>query len=665
MWFNLQVLIAAVFIMGCNSGGTSGGTSIIAPSNNAVFTDYPDEFVVNYSGDDTEQIIKLNKITVTQFFTLADGVARADGEALQDFIKQGANSFSANSAKVNFALDNQGPLVLIEHVSDTAPFVIRGVLVDPAGAKSLQINDVEATIDGDQFEVTVDDSSLYQVLAVDNLDQSSEVTYAAPGTNMQEAIKVQIEESAIQTLAAPITGALQNISLGKSELNRILGGDPIAVVDNVRVSLTCKLTINVYLDQLGIGQVNVARLDVLDGGKLGSDISVNGISADISVSIDKHGFCILPYRDKFVGADLNSFSTSTDIGLFTQGGEVSASINIQDYEITGLNTRFSGLLAVLEAFDLFNVLDRVVERVANGLSPAVSKIASSLINKELSKHMTELVVEAQIKVNDEQGLAFKTQLMELDSDPGKLDVVLSGRLRADPVDNGVPNVLGSLYVGGPVPAPQVGEGNMAVLLGGDFISQALMAAYRAGFFNITMIEKQSLNQAELLFGTANQSSATGPEGKLRIRIRPLAGVPVFNFYGAQIAAANVNVHRMQVEVDRYANGRYLALFNTVLDFDAGIELALTDERAIKLNIVRDPVATLSALAILNHSIDTAFVNSVIGFVMPSIMRQIDRSLLTIELPTIGGYGITPIRIETLGSQHENLLFEGNIFGPGA
>lgn len=666
LWLPLQLLLAAVFIVGCNGGGGAPGvTSIAAPTNNAALRDYPAEFIVNYAGPASAQVIKLNDITVSKFFTFENGVAKASGSDLKDFFKQGANKFSANTALINFTLDNKGPLVLIESVSNDSPYLVKGLVLDPAGAKSLQINNVDASVTGDSFEVTVDQAAIYQVLATDNLDQTSRVKYAAPGTNMRDAIKVQIDQSAIQTLAQPITAALKNINLNQEELDRILNNEAVATITDIRVSLTCKLIARVYLNRLSIGGIDVSRLDVLEGGKLGTDVRVDDISTDVTVTIEKDGFCILPYPPSTVGADLNSFSTSTDIALATSNGQVNAAINIQDYQITGLNTRFSGILAVFKAFDIFGLIDNLAERIANGMSPAISRIASALINQELSKRMTELVVEAQIKVNNEQGLAFKTQLMELNSNPGKLNVVLSGRLRADPVDAGVPNVLGSLYVGGPVPAPEVTQGNLAVLLGGDFISQALTSAYRAGFFNITMMQKENINQYDLLFGTENQNATTGTEGKLRVKVSPLSGVPIFNFYGSKIAAANVNVHRMQVEVEKYINGQYTELFSVILDFDAGIELAVTTDRKINLNIVRDPVATLSSLNILNNSIDTTFVNNIIGFVMPIIMNQVDRSLLSIELPTIAGYGIRPLRIETLGTQHENLLFEGYLFGPGS
>ena len=185
------ILFLVVFLLAC----TGEDYEILSPANKTEFiTNTPEEFRVKFNAK-PDSII-LNGVEVIQFFEFNEYEVWASGPDLKGLFIQGSNNFAVEPLKFGprhaFFIDNKGPRVVLLEVPDEPPMAVFGQLLDPAGSKSLLVNDYPVYVDKKGFfQAIVQPSSLYSFVAEDNLNQVSTTLYAARETIVHDAFKIR------------------------------------------------------------------------------------------------------------------------------------------------------------------------------------------------------------------------------------------------------------------------------------------------------------------------------------------------------------------------------------------------------------------------------------------------------------------------------------------
>lgn len=658
----LGVAFLALFLAACNPGG-KGSVVIDSPAANAEYFSQLPTFKLSYGtkpADPSKVKVVLNGFNVQSYFTFGDTSATANAEDLKDFMVQGTNTIVINPTlfkpKRKFVFDNQGPHIVVTEVSKSNPIEVTGFAKDPSGIKSLTLNGNNATITSDPkgnhtFSVTVDSADIYNFQASDNLNQASSLSYAAPGKVFNDSIKASVGASALNAIAPKISSVLVDTGFNEEQLNPVnplLGG---------ALSWKGGITGNTYgmrinLSSLKVGAVGINDLSVRpnNDGSLGFDVDVK--NADVTVTVIIYGG----------GKDNLDFSLALNIGNINAKGvatlaakDQALDINVSgdDLKLNMTNTALVVGSSVPGETKNYEPPFDILSKIINALSAPVGKLAAGKINAILANQL-EFVIKTRLFIQD-VGLGLTTSMESIGTKDGNIVVALGGKV--EPLTTIKPGnnrpVLGSIYNDAPTPDPRTDLGNLTAVVSGNFLNQAVMAAFKAGLIDITVFGNQ------ILLG-AIVDNTMGVNGNTRIRVAPSAP-PGFSFAGEKVAVANVSMYNLDILQEKKINGEWKPIVKITVDFRAAVVLGVTNDNAIKISLLNYPDVELQALDNgFGFNVSTSVVNSIIDKAVPIVIDKIADAIPAIKIPAIAGIALKPEEIATVGTKNDTLSFTGTI-----
>jgi hypothetical protein len=656
--FNINmvgVAIIAVFLAACNSGG-GNALSIASPLAGGNYTSSTPDFRINYTNQPASIKIVLNGFPVQSYFTFGSTSAVASGEALKDFLIQGSNTLQINptafSPKHNFTYDSDGPLIIIDNVSSSNPIEVRGLIRDPAGVKSLTLNGNPASISGETFTVTVDPADpadpddFYTFSATDNINHTSSLSYAPAGREFTDSIKASVGQSALESLVPMISSAVTDQVLEGAQLspaNPVISLTWEGIIEPVPYGLDANLD-RVAFETLSMNEL---RIREANDGSIKFDVTVSNVDVDLTAII--YGGWIADNLALPIGLRIGAVDVTGRAHMGVTDRKME--LELQNVKLTMDRTRISNLLGI-ELADYEPTLG-LLDAIINMLDGLIGGMVADKINAVLADQM-EFVIRTRLFIQD-VGLAMDTSLESLGTQDGHITVGLGGGIWANPVKNTRP-VLGSIYNDDPTPDAGTDTGNLTAVIAGNFINQAVMAAFQSGLTDITLLG------SELHLG-AILNHDMGVNGNTRIRIAPSSPAN-FTFAGENIAVANLSMYNFDVLQEKKIGGVWEPMVRMNLDFRVAIALDITEDNAITINLLNTPDIDLKALDNgYGFNISASKVDQIIDIAVPLVLARIDESLLSIKLPTVGGFGILPEEIKTVGDSNNNLSFSGTILTP--
>lgn len=681
-----STLAAAVFVAGCagGGGGSGGGAapSIASPATGFYQNAAPSQFVINYGSKPANLVIALNGVHVQQYFNFGPTSATASGADLEDFLLQGKNTLKLNPSNLfgpsrSFTFDDEGPKVVVQEVSNTTSVIeVRGELRDPSGANSLTVNGNNATVNSDgTFSVTIDRVATnedYVFVASDNIGKTSTTLMAPPGREFQESIKARVDQNTIEKIIPILTDLLKDGI-------QIKGADVLPNGGQL-FSLTWDGLFNepygvsADLDTVAIGGIAINEFSIIqnEDGKIFLDANIKNLNAGLYAYIYNG---LLPFRtDIPVIARVGDINFRAGVELAATNGELNIQLTDVDFHINDFDIDFASIRTEMQQLDgelqnpgdsngLLNAINDVIAAIANGISEPVGKLLVAIINPILADSLTELAVSANLHIND-TGLNFKTSVQELGTENGNIVVGLSGRLKAEPVDNGVPPALASVYTQGALPDLSYAQGGIGAIISGNFLNQATLAAYRAGITNITIITSDITNIGSILngihFGTKVYGQNLGNDGDMRIRVMPRSPAGL-TFFGKNVTAAQIALHNWDIFIELKSNGNYNPILALGIDVTIPIGLAITADNGIAINQMTTPdIEILKTQVLGSINLPTEVINGVVDFVVPIIFNKLEQTIATIKVPTIAGITLLPEAIQAVGNNNEHLAFYGSL-----
>lgn len=660
----LGVAFLALFLAACNSGG-KGGVVIDSPTANAEYFSKLPTFRLSYGtkpADPSKVKVVLNGFNVQSYFTFGDTSATANAEDLKDFMVQGTNTIVINPSlfkpKRKFVFDNQGPHIVVTEVSKSNPIEVRGFAKDPSGIKSLTLNGQNAIVESDDegnhtFRVTVGSTEIYNFQASDNLNQNSSLSYAAPGRVFNDSIKASVGASALNAIAPLISQVIVDTEFNEEQLN------PVNPLLNNILTFKSSITGNTYgvdanLSSLKIGSVAINDLSVRPDNDGSLSFDANAMDAFVTITV------IL-----YTGGQNNiDFSLSLKIANIRAQGVATLGVQDQalDVKVSDLGLTMTDAGIVLgdsgnpEAPDKVKVLKPpfdLLAKIVNALKKPVGQLVASKLNAVLANQM-EFVIKTRLFIQD-VGLGLTTSMESIGTKDGNIVVALGGKV--EPLTSIKPGnnrpVLGSIYNDAPTPDPRTDLGNLTAVVSGNFLNQAVMAAFKAGLIDITVFGNQ------ILLGAIVDDNM-GVNGNTRIRVAPSAP-PGFTFAGEKVAVANVSMYNLDIMQEKKINGEWKPIVKITVDFRAAVVLGVTAENAIKISLLNYPDVEIQALDNgYGFNIGTSTINSIIDKAVPIVIDKIADAIPAIKIPAIAGIALKPEEIATVGTKNDTLSFTGTI-----
>lgn len=504
------VILLAVSLASCKNKDYD----IVLPIKNATFVgQLPEQFLIRYDVEPTK--IMLNGIRVEQYFTFGDGVATVSGEVLEGFLIQGSNNISVDAHRFGprryFYFDDQGPRIVVTHISDDKPPVIQGELIDPSGAYGLTVNGSLATVARDgSFEVMVDPASMYEIVTEDRYAQVSTLHYAHRATIVPDIVKLQITQSGVddlipfaqelieeQDLAALLGVANANtlfdeaarISLPKVVIIPrvcvpVIGCTPEVALGPVSFNI---ISVKGTLTTLQFQELEIDQLDLNSGDDwegLSLDATLRGVDLGLRFETDVLGLSGV-VKDLLealgVGDDLGFLAgtfggdisvsrlrLASDVGLSATDGDVN--LNVVSIKAIGLGDADSDFVvdfqlpAAISNFG-YGLVGKVVELIENGISAArdlivdllLGKLVPLIVNLVLDPLVNELQVRLGMTLNNGAVLTTFVGVSDVHVvDNNKLTMSLNGRVGAESAEmnGGEP---GSIDIGLDLGFPEVVE----------------------------------------------------------------------------------------------------------------------------------------------------------------------------------------------------------------
>lgn len=462
---------------------------IVLPIKQATFIgQLPDQFLIRYTQQPAE--ILLNGINVAQYFEFNEDVATVPGSLLEGFLVQGYNQLAVEPDRFgprrSFYFDDQGPRIVVHEVSKDKPAMVTGELIDPSGAYNLAINGVPGVVDRDGFfEIAVEPAALYEIETEDHYAQTSTLFYANRATIVDDIIKLNADQSAIDDLI-PFAQELveeQNLAdlLGAADANTLFSEAARISLPKVVIIPEVCLPVVGCTPEVALGPFNINLLSVegtlttlsfqeldIDQLDLNSGVGWQGITLDATVRDVALGIKIqtevlglstavrellkaLSLEDELAflagefNANLNAqrLRLASDIGLTALNGDVNLSvISVNAVGLGSFDSDFSLNFTVPSAISNFGfgLGGIVIDLIENGIRTArdlivdlfLGKLAPLIANLILDPIVNELQVRLGATLNNG---AFLTTFIGVDSiavvENNVLKISLNGRVGAE------------------------------------------------------------------------------------------------------------------------------------------------------------------------------------------------------------------------------------------
>lgn len=435
-----QILLGLLFVsIFFTSGCRYQQYEIVLPIKHARYVDQlPQRFLIR-AGSMPERIT-LNGIPVEHLFTFSDGQAIASGETLAPYLTQGQNNIAVDPMHLGprrfFYFDNAGPRVVITEAIPGDLVTVRGVLVDPSGGYSVDVNGVAAALgSNNEFEVRVAPSQVYQFDTEDVYAQVATHYYADRATVLNDIVKLDVDEDTINELV-PFAQELveeQNLAelLGSANANTIFNetasihlnkyvivpekcfrqciptpwGRECAEICTPEVALgpfnVDLISVRATLTDLEFEELNVSDLDLKSGnGWDGIGLDAELRNTDLGVHVQTNLLSFSPDERDLMGyfgistsglslgfdgkININRLRLAADFGLKAEDGNVD--VSVQSVNAIGLGSADSDfnldipIPSVIANFG-WGLGGTVVNLIEDGIEGARNLIVNLLLGK--------------------------------------------------------------------------------------------------------------------------------------------------------------------------------------------------------------------------------------------------------------------------------------------
>jgi hypothetical protein len=468
--FSMSLLILTVF---CISGWCNTICDFEYPQENQEFFGTIPETFTLICQNSLEKDVMLNGVKVTDYFKSENGKLICDGQKLSGFLKQGSNIIAigqSSGPRIRFDVDTEGPQVKITQVEGENQLIIKGELKDPAGMRSLSVNDVVADIGPENtFSVSVSKADKYNFVAYDAGGHKSVTKYADRDTIVNDIVRLRINETAIHDILPVAQEVLEDV-----DFNAALSYAGLTTLfrERVKISLPkvvlvprrcfgrkwwrrctreisagpvdfqiCNLeasVVNLDLEELEITQMDLASgksklLGNWEGMTL--DATMRNVNVKLRIKSDILGLSskvrtilkFLKLERKLDAVDGNftanllikNLKFKADVGLKANNGKVDATIvGIKSFGIGKFSTDSSLKINLPNSFNLFGLGlgQSVVNAITNGINDSKELLLNKVLLKNIGPALADPIVDLlvkQIQLHIAVGLTNGSQLSTL------------------------------------------------------------------------------------------------------------------------------------------------------------------------------------------------------------------------------------------------------------
>ncbi|MEM8594302.1 MAG: hypothetical protein AAGF06_05735 [Pseudomonadota bacterium] len=660
--------IVVMGLSGCFSSSSNDSSTTVTPLSG--------DIVVNHSGKDKSKVkVLLNRRDITSLVTFINTQGSAKFVDVKHALIQGTNTVSVTepgqpASSKTFIFDDQGPDVAIHSaIKNGSSLNVTGIVTDPSGVASLQINDQAVNFDDKgAFSTTINASNAYLITAEDKgKGLKSAVKYLPAGSYINPTIRTSIEESLISSISPVIAGGL---NVTKDETPEIWDAiNPLAELTvanmNIDVNLTSfesqrdnsgnytgtsSVTLSVTEEATSTIAAEIKMIQPL----IGVTLNIKPTDGSASSTIVMH---ILP----------ESLHINTaNIALDTDDEE-NFSLKFVDkmpVDLTGTRVEVRDAQGQSNALFSNPITNLIVANVTDMVEGIIADALPGVLNNEISARLQDLFLGIN---TDDDNLTFKLGITDFSTSGSQLITDLSSAYATKNAVN-KDNALGirsvvpadttlSTLSETTLPAPKsLGLVNTAISF--DFINQALLLAYETGMMNINMINGVMVPADEL-----ESVSAAAQDGQLWVAIKPsLPNLTLFN--ADDKANAAIDIDNLELTVQTRRSGNWSSLFTTavsanmvgVFGFDAAKNAVVLGPSKIAPKIV------VKDSRIFNLPlIPIGLVNGLIDMVTPALADTL--AAVELPLPIPAELPVTLKDISTLGSEnnHLNLSLDLDLF----
>ena len=638
-----MMCVVALFTINISQCDTASLVEIVSPEEGRVTNECQGLEITFPSGQKPQLIVLMNYMDITSIvrsYTTSTGVS-VPGEALCPYHGEGNNliqvtAWTASTSQIaerRFIYDTKPPRIDVTSIDDlgNGTIGISGELVDAAGARSLVINGVEAPIEEGRFSLQIADAHFLTFEASDIFGAQTRYTVARPGTFVEEALGMRLNESAFDDLAAYLSqymGDLSQICPNLTTMNPIASG---SVPQN---GVTIHYEVNITESSCGLPYtiLHPSSDSASNAMVVGLAIPDLRIVMSVSGSIESDQGSQPFAGTMTVTADLAEVLDDVPLAVEENrivAGEQTITVSLTNFAMTseGLPEGFEAILSAEDVEALFE--EALAAALTEVLNATVDQVLAILNNMQGSSEYTGFTVQ----------LALLPQSLLLSS--GKMTYFSKGMIDTDDANPDVSFFPGSFFTDDVAPdfdtvEPTGGESyDVAMTLSDDFINQFFYVLYTTGSldesFLVDIPEDDPTVQLLLALFGIDPSSTDQLQVSLASLMPPAMRFDQFDT--ADTAALNwqdLLVNLAPVDPSGETGDDIIGLLISSL---IPIIVEITDHNTISIQLSEETSVSIESTPEATYTIPTAAIEDALNSLIASAIAEINAQIPEIPLPT--------------------------------
>jgi hypothetical protein len=523
-----------------DTGSESGGglntkpdpaVSVVSPASDMTYKAAPVSFDIGFDADEPapETLnVSLNGHDVSELFIIGETGATASGNELAGYLREGRNKFKANGVSVSFVFDTKAPRPVITAVlanegencqlvhpgaeDDSDPtkprpdisgftHTVSGHLVDHSAvtAMSITVKDQAGTaiaydesvlsLEDGQFSAEIPCGYSYEIATTDELDNSATVTIAAPGTNHDPSMAIQVNGTMFDFVLPIINDVMASVS--ESGI-----ADPDTVIDLgdcLGLGYDCEMTLNelslsddpqVIFELKNDADVDLQSLIIRAGATLpvidlAAKFTVKGVPllGDVGADMDFH------IEDMLVSLSPVLSTDDANYLQLTLADDAPLELSYGLFESSKLELDLGFFKPDLSALTT-TIAAAVRSAISSTLSGLVVPVVKPLLEEFQIDNMPLNITMAWDGI-ERADMSIDVAPTVLDSVDGNALIELAGNIHANKLGESYRGALGSVFLDQPMPilAATTAAGkeyDLGIALPINLLNQAFLSLQQTG-----------------------------------------------------------------------------------------------------------------------------------------------------------------------------------------
>jgi len=644
----LLLVLCCIMVWGCVK------VDVESPQRNAIYTEAPDEFLIQWSSDIVDPVLTahLNGVDVSDLFLVIDGHASVQGSTLKDYLRHGNNLLKITSPGhkvVPFVMDLEGPEVHITQVTSVGfPLIqVDGYVKDPSTVTRLQYADMtghyqDAELTDNQFSILLNQglSGSWDFIATDSADQKSSMVYKRP-----------IQDKGRKTWFANSVGLRVNMSgldFASGIGNDILNNEDLDILTLIKNAnplineTILGIRYKVYLDH---ADINLNTLSIVPSAMPDKDLDImtSALVQNAKLTLCTQTVLFNEPPLCVIKTTIASVKVNADFAIDLKGELTTVSVPPDGIQIRSVQLRdldvnnpvFNAIIAIVtDVVELFNSAIELIFKV-----DVISDIAELIVTPIAQDVLQQMLIT--ISMNYDMGPQGKRNLDALAGfnkiyrDGQSLIVQLNSKMETS-TPAAVVDPLGVRDSGqAPVPPAVSPLGHLydfSMALSTSFINQLLDMSYRAGYFTMTI-----------------DNPSSGPYEAIRVKTIPISAPYITTGTNTEpTGRLRINDFSVIIQVQKPNTDEFTDYIAVTIEVDAPFELiSLTQEQRLGLavsplvNLEIVDVKILGNAPLITTGGYDAILDRIEPIIMPSISNLMNNILGSVELPTVLGLSVSP------------------------